>query len=396
MVFKPVGIDENGKFAPRAQAVLSSNYGAPIDALKADAKALAAQSQNIEDGVRDRASMIWIPATNLEPVFGAAAASALGSLVPARSFTGSADLSVGVFLDQEFARLGWEAYDADIVWAAYGAEVADVVSWRMDHQEIAPNATITPTAGPVTAATPVGQNKLVITRLVTGRTITNAAHPHAIRVWRLGNNAADLFTGAVGLAGIRLIRASARPTAIIFGDSIEQGSVNQGDWFGPANVQAGSPLSLIRNAGVGGNTTADMLARIDNDVLAYNPDWVISGGGGNDVTRGRTSTQIIDDLEAIYAEYVAANVAFIAKTITPSIHMDTANEQATIVAVNSWVRSTAVSLGAAAVVDMNAVMREGSSEHDPIDSLVSDGVHQNAAGAQVMADALQTVLEALF
>jgi len=43
------------------------------------------------------------------------------------------------------------------------------------------------------------------------------------------------------------------------------------------------PYATIINAGVGGNTIRDMLARFDTDVAPYNPDYVILETGTNDV-----------------------------------------------------------------------------------------------------------------
>lgn len=41
----------------------------------------------------------------------------------------------------------------------------------------------------------------------------------------------------------------------------------------------------IINAGIGGNTSSDLLARFERDVLSYEPDWVSICIGINDVWR---------------------------------------------------------------------------------------------------------------
>jgi lysophospholipase L1-like esterase len=43
---------------------------------------------------------------------------------------------------------------------------------------------------------------------------------------------------------------------------------------------------FVRNAGIGGNTTPNMLARLDTDVLAYNPDVMFLMAGTNDILPG--------------------------------------------------------------------------------------------------------------
>ncbi|GAB3169385.1 SGNH/GDSL hydrolase family protein [Telluribacter humicola] len=50
----------------------------------------------------------------------------------------------------------------------------------------------------------------------------------------------------------------------------------------PAN-QKSAEKPFIVNAGVGGNNTADLLARIDKDCLAYKPNLVILKAGTNDM-----------------------------------------------------------------------------------------------------------------
>jgi lysophospholipase L1-like esterase len=45
-------------------------------------------------------------------------------------------------------------------------------------------------------------------------------------------------------------------------------------------------------AGISGNTSADMLARLEKDVLAHKPDWVILAAGVNDIWHGDPTVKI--------------------------------------------------------------------------------------------------------
>ena len=45
-------------------------------------------------------------------------------------------------------------------------------------------------------------------------------------------------------------------------------------------------------AGVGGNTSKDMLARLDRDVLSKKPDWMTLSCGVNDVWHGATGVPL--------------------------------------------------------------------------------------------------------
>lgn len=90
-------------------------------------------------------------------------------------------------------------------------------------------------------------------------------------------------------------------TAVLFGDSIiaqcgddasaqAAGLFDAYSWTNWAQMFLGYPLSIVKNAGIGGNTTTQMLARIDTDVKPYDSDWVIMDGGINDVFNGGGTT----------------------------------------------------------------------------------------------------------
>lgn len=96
------------------------------------------------------------------------------------------------------------------------------------------------------------------------------------------------------IAALSATYAPMRPrTVVLFGDSrvancdyadaTDAFSTNR-DWLGWGNYQTGTgpALDMIHNGGVGGNTTAQMLARVGTDVLAYNPGYLILWGGTND------------------------------------------------------------------------------------------------------------------
>lgn len=177
---------------------------------------------------------------------------------------------------------------------------------------------------------------------------------------------------------------------MLFGDSITQGA-SQSGWFTKANQQAGSVTTEVRNAGIGGQRTDQMLARVTSDVIAYRPDITIVNGGGNDITQGRTAQQVIDSLSGIFDALQAAGSLIIATTVLPSTFMDQASEQSAIAAVNDWVRSNYDSWSGAYLADFNEVMSAGS-EWIPVDGATSDGVHPNSVGGSLMAGALTPVL----
>jgi len=77
---------------------------------------------------------------------------------------------------------------------------------------------------------------------------------------------------------------------IAFGDSMTHAMQVDPEKRWPAMLEqrmkealAPRKVSVI-NAGVGGNTSRDGLQRIDKDVIAQKPDWVLVEFGGNDTT----------------------------------------------------------------------------------------------------------------
>ncbi len=181
---------------------------------------------------------------------------------------------------------------------------------------------------------------------------------------------------------------------VLLGDSITQGAAASG-WYTGANMQAGYPTTLLANAGVSGNRTDEMLARLTADVLVYAPDITIVEGGGNDITQGYPASHAISSLDGIYTALAAAGSVIIATTVLPSTNMDTGGEQAAITAVNAWIRANYSSYATACFLcDWNPPMTDGVDEWVPHAGYTSDGVHPNTVGGAVMATALSPVLAA--
>jgi lysophospholipase L1-like esterase len=66
---------------------------------------------------------------------------------------------------------------------------------------------------------------------------------------------------------------------------------------------------FVRNAGIGGNTTPDMLARLDTDVLAYNPDVMFLMAGTNDILPGAVDADYAAFFTALEKIIIRAQLA---------------------------------------------------------------------------------------
>ena len=185
---------------------------------------------------------------------------------------------------------------------------------------------------------------------------------------------------------------------VCFGDSLTAG-------YGASNGQAYPDYlqkkikSPVINAGISGDTTIGALARIDKDVLAKDPQVVIIEFGANDLWQGLTVTQIKNNLEqlirridngkrkiyianwvpdnAITADFLTAlNILRFANGV-PALSM------ADLTGIASDFKSALIALTATANVELVENIFEGIYGKS---SLMSDPIHPNARGYELMAD----------
>src|ERR1700744_5323311 len=117
---------------------------------------------------------------------------------------------------------------------------------------------------------------------------------------------ATLITGAILLSSLR----PKTQKIIFFGDSITQAAVKPGGYIvrikeALAQRNLASEYDLI-GAGIGGNKVYDLYLRMDDDVLAQNPDIVFVYIGVNDVWHKATSGTgtDIDKFEKFYVAII--------------------------------------------------------------------------------------------
>lgn len=178
-------------------------------------------------------------------------------------------------------------------------------------------------------------------------------------------------------------------TAVLLGDSFF-GSYPQ--WFGRGNAQGGGRLHPLKNAGVGSETLAQMLARWGTDVSPYNPELVVLAGGVNDVfAEGATSATIQSRYEGIIAQAATDGVKLL--ICTPSSNTSANAGQKTVL---GQVRAYLLALSEpnVTVVDTGVTLTTGDGVTADAAKLV-DAVHPNASGITAMANALDDAIAAI-
>ncbi len=148
-------------------------------------------------------------------------------------------------------------------------------------------------------------------------------------------------------------------------------------------------VMYAQNAGVGGNTTAQMLARFESDVTAHSPRIVHILGGTNDITNtGISLAQTISNLMQMIDRTHAIGAIAIIGTLPPRNDLTLLSK---IDKMNLSIKRLASQAGAH-LVDYHSVLVSPTTGFYQA-SLQDDGIHTSALGAKKMAELAASVLD---
>ena len=211
-----------------------------------------------------------------------------------------------------------------------------------------------------------------------------AACAHALRDWaglnRYGSDNAELPGPAADAARV-----------VFFGDQITEAWGRSAAQFFP-----GRPYV---NRGINGQTTAQMLVRFRQDVVALKPKAVIIQGGSNDIaslfTPG-TDALVVDNLRSMIDIAKANDIRVILASVTPVCDcvsdQTTTRPQGKLIGLNGALRDVAAETGST-FLNFYAALVDG---RDFKPELTADGLVPNDAGYAVMAPlAEQAIAKAL-
>lgn len=150
-------------------------------------------------------------------------------------------------------------------------------------------------------------------------------------------------------------------------------------------------FALLKNAGVSGQRSDQILARVQTDVVELNPAWCIVLAGTNDILQSISHATLIANLGAIYDALRAAGIRVVACTIPPVNSATTTAQREALYGANDFIRDYARTHPDVVVVDWHAAVADPATGAW-ITNASGDGVHPSAFGAfrmgQVMANAL--------
>lgn len=135
------------------------------------------------------------------------------------------------------------------------------------------------------------------------------------------------------------------------------------------------------NYGRSGETTSQMLARFNTDIInKNNPSHVVILAGTNDVSGLTPAATIEANLQSMYTAAHNAGIKVIAVTITPRT---TTGPQLTIQqAVNTWIKTTATNVDY--VVDPYVTLADPSNPTVLLPTYTTDGLHMTVSGYTVL------------
>lgn len=199
------------------------------------------------------------------------------------------------------------------------------------------------------------------------------------------------------LPGVMAELAAGEPLTIVaLGSSSTEGAgASSAAASYPARLEAllrralpGVPVRVV-NAGKSGETSAEMLARLDTEVLPHQPDLVIWQAGGNEVLRGADPDGFLAVMREGIRRLRAAGAEVVLMDNQRAPRLDARPLSATYeVAMRALAESEGVPLFARSRL-MRAWAEEGVP---PPEVLAADGLHHNDRGYACLAEALATAL----
>lgn len=198
-----------------------------------------------------------------------------------------------------------------------------------------------------------------------------ASVPGGARVVGIGDSIMQGGSSAIGIAG----------------STIE--STADCDWLAWACAAMGGGFHYVKNAGIGSNTTTQMLARFATDVVAYSPDVVVIGGGTNDAGVAVSLATFAANMRAMVAATRAANARPVLCLAVPA--KDAGTWRSNVELFNQWLARYARSEGIP-LIDFHTPLVDPATGAYLSAYVKADLIHPNAAGAKLMGDTAAAIL----
>lgn len=159
-------------------------------------------------------------------------------------------------------------------------------------------------------------------------------------------------------------------------------------WSAKAALATGH---IVKNKGIGGNRTDQMIARFDVDVTPVKPDYVILVAGANNAIQGEDLAyldpkiqELVDKIISIGAIPILANYMNINDSVANAIHPGVSDF---LIAINTLITAIAARNGVMCINWYGCL--------NPVTDFTPDGLHPNASGYDKMAKVVAPILGTL-
>lgn len=199
---------------------------------------------------------------------------------------------------------------------------------------------------------------------------------------------------------LALSAAAQQQTVVLFGDSYTatQNNPPLGDTLSLSLHRftlgrLGNSVNVVKNAGVSGNTSAQMLARIDTDVIPFKSDWVFFNCGVNDFFgEGRLLVDVQADVVAIVSRLLSDGRKILLFNCPPQVSSRsgfTAAKSQACAQYNNWLAGFASSRTGVVLADIYSSFVNWSDTTNAgavADYFANDGIHLSTLGEIVAAE----------
>lgn len=174
--------------------------------------------------------------------------------------------------------------------------------------------------------------------------------------------------------------------------------INTADYgaFTWADALMGAPHYLLKNSGIGGENTDQMVARFDADCISLRPELVYLWAGRNDLKQGKTAAYVITNLRTMLSRLDAINAFVCLIDPPPSTDLNSVvGASAEAIKVAMWMRDEVVRRRQCVLASSLGVLAnpDPAAGAAAITSLVlTDTVHCNNLGAFRMGQAIARVM----
>ena len=191
-----------------------------------------------------------------------------------------------------------------------------------------------------------------------------------------------------GSAEIAQFEAADRAGFPAAGTIVFAGSSSIARWETLAGDFAGLP---VLNRGIGGYTLHENLGTFDRIILPYKPPVIVLYSGENDLTEGRTPTQVFGDFQSFvaltHAQLPATRIVYV--SIKPSIARWSLTDSIRV--ANRLIRDYVSKDKQLQYVDVFTPMLDASGQIRR-ELFVEDGLHMNAQGYAIWSRLIQPAL----